>query len=81
MAIEAPDRYTDRDTHVIKKRAGRRPALTNTREACNDNSVHLVTRETPDRYTDRDTHVIKKGLVEGQLYQRLEQHEMTIVSI
>ena len=27
MTRKAPDRYTDRDTHVIKKRAGRRPSL------------------------------------------------------
>jgi len=66
MTREAPDWYTDRDTHVIKKRAGRRPALTNRREACNDNSFHPMTREAPDRYTDRDAHVIKKELAEDQ---------------
>jgi len=31
--LVASDRYTDTDMHVIKKRAGRRPALTKTREA------------------------------------------------
>jgi len=60
MPSGASDRYTDTDTHVIKKRAGRRPALTNTREAQDDNSFNHMTSGASDRYTDTDTHVIKK---------------------
>jgi len=33
MTAGASGRYTDTDTHVIKKRGGRRPALTKTGEA------------------------------------------------
>ncbi len=39
MAKEASDRYTDTHTHVIKKRAGRRPALKRTRGAWDYNTV------------------------------------------
>jgi len=38
MAKEASDRYTDTHTHVIKKGAGRRPALKNTRGAWDYNT-------------------------------------------
>ena len=33
MAKEVSDKYTDTHTHVIKKKAGRRPAFKNTRGA------------------------------------------------
>jgi len=33
MTREASDKYTDKDAHVIKKEAGRRPASQMTREA------------------------------------------------
>ena len=39
MTKEASDRYTDTHTHVIKKRAGRRPALKRTRGAWDYNTV------------------------------------------
>ena len=43
MTAEASDNYTDTDTHEIKKRAGRRPALTKTIEARDDKSPNVMT--------------------------------------
>ena len=59
-AREESNRYTDRDAHVIKKRAGWRPALQMIQEAWNDKSLNDMTREDSKRYTDRDAHVITK---------------------
>ena len=49
MAKEASDRYTDTHTHVIKKRAGRRPALKRTRGAWDYNTV---TKKQKEAQTD-----------------------------
>ncbi len=50
MTKEASDRYTDTHTHVIKKRAGRRPALKRTRGAWDYNTVTKRQQQPPDRY-------------------------------
>ena len=67
MTAGASDRYSDTDTHVSKKSAGRRPALTKTDRHEMTIAVNQMTAGASDRYTDTDPHVIEKELAEGQL--------------
>ena len=64
MAQEASDRCTDTHTHVIKKRAGRRPAFKKTRGAWDYNTFTKWQKETQtgtQTHAQKGaTHVIKK---------------------
>ena len=77
MQREAWESYTDRDTHVIKKGAGRRPAPQNTRQEWDDKSFRSNHRrsnrckEKLKTSTQTEPHMrFKKKLVVGQASRR-----------
>ena len=62
---------------MIKKRAGRRPALPIAKVYNQTTRGGQTTRGDFDKYTDTKPSVIKKELAEGQLYQMQEKHQTT----
>ena len=86
MQREAWDKYTDRDTHVIKK-YGRRPAPENTRQEWDGKSFGSNHRrrnrckEKLEAATQTETRMwLKKELAAGQLYEIQEKNEMARAS-
>ena len=86
LAREASAKYTDRDTHVISKWAGRRPAPQHTRQEWDDEgfrSNHGSSnrcKKKLERSPDRATHVIKKGAGGRPHHKIQDKNEMTRAS-
>ena len=85
MQKEAWDKYTDRDTHVIKKGTGRRPAPQNTRQEWDDKSFRPNHKRSNRCKGNLEImwlkgSWLKKELAAGQLHEIQDKNDKSLRS-